>query len=72
MATTARPEIEPKGSWHFAWKAQDASNHCSRCGGLMVMEHLIDFTALRCVQCGEIVDPVILHNRRLGSTIGMN
>ena len=38
----------------------------------MVMEHLIDFPALRCVQCGEIVDPVILHNRRLGSTIGMN
>jgi len=25
-----------------------------------------EFTAKRCVQCGEIVDPVILENRRTG------
>jgi hypothetical protein len=24
-----------------------------------------EFAALRCVQCGEIVDPVILHNRKI-------
>ena len=47
---------------------------CSRCGGLMVVEECFDFLddsghmsffARRCVQCGELVDPVILHNRRL-------
>ena len=41
---------------------------CSRCGGLMVEERFMDlldgtgqieFTAQRCVQCGEVVDPVI-------------
>jgi hypothetical protein len=26
-------------------------------------EDLSDYTAQRCVQCGEIVDPVILRNR---------
>jgi hypothetical protein len=26
----------------------------------------IDFQARRCVQCGEIVDPVISHNREIG------
>lgn len=72
MATAARPETEPKEDWIFTWKPHVGANHCSRCGGLMVMEQLMDLPARRCVQCGEIVDPVILHNRRLGSTIGMN
>jgi RNase P subunit RPR2 len=47
---------------------------CSRCNGLMVGEQgfaaRIDtgeasVSLRRCVQCGEIVDPVILRNRRL-------
>ena len=47
---------------------------CQRCGGLMVGEFCMDllngtgeleFLASRCVQCGEVVDPVILMNRRL-------
>ena len=47
---------------------------CHRCGGLMVGEFCTDllsstgeleFLASRCVQCGEIVDPVILKNRQL-------
>lgn len=47
---------------------------CHRCGGLMVDESCMDlwnttgeleFVARRCVQCGEIVDPVILRNRDL-------
>jgi hypothetical protein len=46
---------------------------CTRCGGLMVQEHCtdlldntgqLDFGARRCVQCGEVVDPVILYNRK--------
>lgn len=46
---------------------------CSRCGGFMVAEWCFDllddtghlhFLASRCVQCGGLVDPVILRNRR--------
>ena len=45
---------------------------CTRCGGLMVSDFCMDvlgnigeaeFAAKRCVQCGEVVDPVILRNR---------
>lgn len=47
---------------------------CVRCGGLMVGEYCMDLTncagklkveTLRCVQCGEVVDPVILANRAI-------
>jgi hypothetical protein len=47
---------------------------CTRCGGLMVQDFCLDvlgnigeaeFVAKRCVQCGEVVDPVILLNRQL-------
>ncbi len=47
---------------------------CWRCRGLMVVESCFDFTGdvgqrdcltQRCVQCGEVIDPVILQNRRL-------
>lgn len=50
---------------------------CSRCGGFMVHDCCMDFlnsagelavTARRCVQCGEIIDPVILRNRQVQST----
>lgn len=46
---------------------------CNKCGGLMVNDSYMDllnnvgeskFAAKRCVQCGEIVDPVILSNRQ--------
>lgn len=47
-------------------------SRCKRCDGLMVHEHCSDlfddtgkmaFPALRCVQCGEVVDAIILLNR---------
>ncbi|MDW7653745.1 MAG: hypothetical protein SCG74_00055 [Nitrospiraceae bacterium] len=48
---------------------------CRRCGGLMIddlgMDLLMNgigelkFPATRCVQCGEVLDPVILQNRQL-------
>lgn len=47
---------------------------CWRCRGLMVVESCFDFASdtgqldcltRRCVQCGEVNDPVILQNRRL-------
>jgi len=45
---------------------------CARCGGLMVDDFCMDVlgnigeaevAAKRCVQCGEVVDSVILRNR---------
>ncbi|MFO0698347.1 MAG: hypothetical protein U0236_03895 [Nitrospira sp.] len=45
---------------------------CSRCSGLMVVEHLMDMQesylpmwmqAHRCVACGNIVDPMIHFHR---------
>jgi hypothetical protein len=45
---------------------------CTRCGGLLVDERCMDigeslggywFIAMRCVQCGDITDEVILRNR---------
>jgi hypothetical protein len=56
-------------------KVSSAITHewtCIRCGGLMVNDSYMDllnnvgeskFPAKRCVQCGEVVDPVILRNR---------
>lgn len=47
---------------------------CMRCGGLLVSDFCMDLlngagslelTAKRCVQCGEVVDPVIERNRLL-------
>ncbi len=57
------------------------SVHCSRCMGLMVIEQGFDsrlgsseaaVSFRRCVQCGEVIDPVILQNRRSqpGSDMG--
>jgi hypothetical protein len=42
-------------------------DRCPRCSGLMVTEwcdDMSDYRAQRCVQCGEVIDPVILQNRR--------
>ena len=49
-----------------------SSRDCQRCGGLLVPERMDSsadlllqqqVSALRCVQCGDIVDHVILRNR---------
>jgi len=49
----------------------NSTGRCPRCGGLMVAELCTDFwddaenlAVRRCVQCGEIIDPTILLNRR--------
>ncbi len=39
---------------------------CTRCDGLMVPHWCVDLLVRRCVQCGDLVDPGILHNRLLG------
>jgi ferredoxin len=54
----------------IGWRANPSQ--CVRCGGLMVADRYIDllddtgqleFTANRCIQCGEVVDATILRNR---------
>jgi hypothetical protein len=48
------------------WASMHNKGRCPRCSGLMVDEwsqDLSDYRAQRCVQCGEMIDPVILHNR---------
>lgn len=46
--------------------------HCSRCLGLMTKAFFADFEddtgefgfwGLRCMQCGEVIDPIIMRNR---------
>ncbi len=52
---------------------------CVRCGGLMVGEFCtdllnstgeLDCPVARCVQCGDVVDPVIRRNRHLQQAVG--
>lgn len=47
---------------------------CRRCRGLTVVDHFIDMQddrghlwlcAWRCVNCGDVVEPGILHNRQV-------
>ncbi len=56
----------------------EACRNCSRCRGLMVEDDLLDIReshvpmwirGLRCVSCGNIVDPVI-HRNRMRRQIG--
>jgi hypothetical protein len=57
---------------HTVSSASQHESTCDRCGGLMVQDFCLDvlgnigeseFAAKRCVQCGEVVDSVILRNR---------
>ena len=50
------------------WTQFAASTRCLRCSGLMVVESCVDFPLWRCVQCGELIDPVILRNREYVGT----
>ncbi|HSL06324.1 MAG TPA: hypothetical protein VK901_22645 [Nitrospiraceae bacterium] len=70
-AFTKKTEAEQLGS-HTVPSGVPHGSTCARCGGLMVIDFYMDllfcigeteFAAQRCVQCGEIVDPVILRNR---------
>lgn len=49
------------------------NSRCQRCEGLMVREFCLDglngigerdLVAARCVQCGDVVDPIITGNRK--------
>ena len=72
-ALTEKTRAEQLGS-HTVSSASPHESTCPRCGGLMVTDFCMDllfcigeteFAAKRCVQCGEIVNPVILSNQQL-------
>jgi len=72
-ALTEKTRSEQVGN-HTVSSAVPHESTCTRCGGLMVDDLCMDllnsfgeskFVAKRCVQCGEVVDPVILSNRQL-------
>jgi hypothetical protein len=55
--------------------------NCDRCGGLLVPDFCTDLSTItgefecatsRCVQCGDVIDPVIQRNRRLQQTNALN
>lgn len=63
LAVTSQQSIEATAQ---SWVRIQSTDRCPRCSGLMVAEwceDLSDYTAQRCVQCGEVIDPVILRNR---------
>jgi len=65
LAVTPQQSIEVADR---SWAGIHDRDHCPRCNGLMVAEwceDLSDYSAQRCVQCGELIDPVIMLNRRL-------
>ena len=70
-AFTKKTKADQQGS-HTVSSAVQHEWTCTRCGGLMVNDSYMDilnnvgefkFAAKRCVQCGEVVDAVILRNR---------
>lgn len=72
MATAIQERLNESKDGRSIWRRSDRVTHCVRCGGFMVTEQLIDQPAHRCVQCGEVIDPVILQNRRRGLSVGVN
>ena len=69
-ATMSMPQVKRTGSMCAAVRCE--SPGCVRCGGLLVDERCMDigeslggywFMAMRCVQCGDLIDEVILRNR---------
>ena len=70
-AFTEKKNGEQLGN-HTGSSAVQHRSTCPRCRGLMVQDFCQDvlgnmgeseFAAKRCVQCGEVIDPVILRNR---------
>lgn len=82
MATAAEFSLEKLKEANARSLAQGiTADRCPRCGGLMVAEPCqdlldgssgsLDFGAWRCVQCGEIIDSVILQNRQRQPASGL-
>lgn len=77
MVTDTMNKVLPVPADTRSFEFLCATQACQRCGGMLVVDHCLDLlsstgqlevTALRCVQCGDLIDPVILqHRRRRGS-----
>ena len=74
MATTGAVEEAGRNGMQNGMPALRHEPICSRCGGLMVREFCtdllnstgeLDCPVARCIQCGDVVDPVIRRNRQL-------
>lgn len=76
MASSAVAQINVQGETTLSISSanEPANRNCARCGGLLVRHICMDLystgteleiPARRCVQCGDILDPVILRNRRI-------
>ncbi len=80
MATTnAMQETAGSSEGRVELLAFQHESDCTRCGGLMVQDFCtdlltgkggLDCPTKRCVQCGDIVDPVIRWNRHLQQMAG--
>lgn len=65
MVTAGKFPVEERGEANpIEWKKLASATRCLRCSGFMVLEPCFDFLAWRCVQCGDVIDPVILQNRQ--------
>lgn len=76
--TLGCPAKELKDAATISWKEGVRTVPCLRCGGLLVAEPCTDFwdngknlAVRRCVQCGALVDQVILQNRQRQPTGGL-
>jgi hypothetical protein len=65
-------EVESSPSQDPKTHLPHRSDACRRCGGLLVDEHCMngdggktekEYWAKRCVQCGDVIDEIILRNR---------
>lgn len=65
--------METHGTPNSPSAPQAGDDTCARCGGLLLTQHYMDLlddtgqiniTAWHCTMCGEVIDPVILKNRR--------
>ena len=75
MKTKLQPELDHQTKFFNLATNPNQPGYCRRCNGLMVREDCFDLldsqielAALRCIQCGDLVDPVILRNRSNPST----
>lgn len=74
MLSLSGVSMEIIGKPNKASALPDPTRHdiCARCGGLMVVAHYVDlqgqagevmFKGLRCTNCGEFIDQMVLANR---------
>ncbi len=73
MDTILEKEVKPSKEGLNHLLAGTSGSHCHRCNGLLVPEYAMDLQGAlvgdvrirRCVQCGDVIDPIILMNRHL-------